>query len=89
MNIQELVEIVADEAKSTKVEAEAIIREAFHQIEVALAKGEEVKIANFGSFKSKVRAARSGINPATKEPIQIPESKQVGFKAAKHLKDSL
>lgn len=89
MNIQDLIDAVSNETKMTKADTANIVRETFHQIEVALSKQEEVKIANFGSFTSKIRAARSGINPSNGEPIQIPETKQVGFKASKHLKDNL
>ncbi|HCK87933.1 MAG TPA: HU family DNA-binding protein, partial [Erysipelotrichaceae bacterium] len=37
----------------------------------------------------KTRAARTGINPATMEKIEIAESKAPAFKAAKTLKDAV
>lgn len=89
MNIVELAAAVAVDAKLTKTEAETVVRVVFDKISESLAKGEEVKIAGFGSFAVKNRAARTGLNPATKQPIQIPASKVVGFKAAKHIKDTL
>ncbi|MBR4232600.1 MAG: HU family DNA-binding protein, partial [Oscillospiraceae bacterium] len=42
-----------------------------------------------GIFDVKVRAARTGRNPKTKEPVEIPASKVPQFKAGKLLKDSL
>jgi DNA-binding protein HU-beta len=36
----------------------------------------------------KSRAARTGRNPATGEPIQIKASKKVGFRPAKELKEA-
>ena len=57
-------------------------------IDVASLKdGAKVDIAGFGKFEVKTRAARTGINPQTKETIEIPSSKVPGFKASKSLKD--
>ncbi|MCI2069412.1 MAG: HU family DNA-binding protein [Bacilli bacterium] len=89
MNIIELSAVVAEKCQLTKTQADAIVREVFDEIAGALKKGEEVKIAGFGSFVVKERAARKGLNPATKEVIDIPATKVVGFKGAKHLKEEL
>ncbi len=48
-----------------------------------------VDLFGFGKFETKTRAARTGINPQTKEPVQIPETKVVGFKPAKALKEKV
>jgi len=87
MNVIELSEVVADEAKITKTEANEVVRVVFAKLGDALAEGEEVKIAGFGTFKVKERAARKGLNPSTGEPIEITATKVVGFKPAKHLKE--
>ena len=55
----------------------------------ALKKGESVQITGFGTFEVVERAAREGINPRTKETIQIPASKAPVFKAGKSLKDAV
>jgi DNA-binding protein HU-beta len=52
-------------------------------------KGEEVVIANFGSFKVKERAERKGRNPKTGEEIIIPAKKVVSFSPGKNLKESV
>lgn len=54
-----------------------------------LYEGEQVRIADFGTFEIRERAARTGRNPKTGESIEIPASKAVGFKAAKALKDAV
>jgi DNA-binding protein HU-beta len=54
-----------------------------------LANGSEVTLIGFGSFKITERAARTGRNPKTGEPIQIPASKVPTFKAGKALKDAV
>ena len=43
----------------------------------------------FGIFAIKERAARTGRNPQTGKPMQIPASKTVGFKPSKEIKASL
>ena len=46
-------------------------------------------IPGFGTFQMKVRAARTGRNPRTGDPIQIPATKVVTFKPAAALKGKL
>ena len=48
-----------------------------------------VALAGFGTFLKRKRAARMGINPATKEPIKIGARTTCGFKPAMALKESL
>lgn len=52
-----------------------------------LAKGNDVAISGFCSFKVSKRAAREGRNPQTNEKIKIPARKAVTFKAGSALKD--
>jgi len=54
-----------------------------------LQKGDAVALSGFGSFVAKVRAARTGRNPRTGEPVAIPASRAPAFKAGKALKDAL
>jgi DNA-binding protein HU-beta len=62
--------------------------EAFQEvIKDSLAKGVNVTITGFVTFKVKHRAARSGRNPQTGKPIQIPASNVVTFSAGKTLKE--
>lgn len=51
--------------------------------------GCKINFAGFGSFEPKTNKARVGINPATKEKIQIAESKSVKFKVSKTFKEEL
>jgi DNA-binding protein HU-beta len=46
-------------------------------------------LVGFGSFEVKSRAARTGRNPRTNEPVQIAASKAPVFKAGKALKDAV
>ena len=51
--------------------------------------GDKVQLVGFGSFEVKKRAARTGLNPRTKETIEIPASAVPTFKAGKALKDAV
>ena len=52
-----------------------------------LKKGDKVQLVGFGTFEVRARSARTGLNPQTKEKIQIPASKLPVFKAGKAFKD--
>lgn len=55
-----------------------------------LKQGNEVTIASFGTFLSRVRASRMGVNPRHPEQrIQVPEIRVAKFKTGKGLKEAL
>ena len=56
-------------------------------IAVELDAGRKVTIPGFGVFKTVTRKARIGINPKTRQKINIPSRKAPVFKAGKTLKD--
>ena len=55
----------------------------------ALKEGDKVAILGFGTFSVSERPAREGINPATKEKIQIAAKKVAKFKAGAELADAI
>ena len=89
MNKAELIYAVAEKAALSKKDSEAAVNAALEAITAALAEGEEVRLVGFGTFEVKKREARMGLNPKTKEAIQIPASKVPAFKAGKALKDAV
>jgi len=89
MNKTELVAAVAAKANLSKKDAEAAVAATFDAIKGALADGEKVSLIGFGTFEVKERAARTGLNPRTKEKIEIAASKAPAFKAGKALKDAV
>jgi len=82
----ELVEAVAGDLGMSRVEAQKTVEAVFAQIADGLARDAKVQIQGFGTFQTKHRKERMGINPQTKEPMQIPASKTVGFKPGQDLK---
>ena len=89
MTKTELIAITAEKAGMTKKDAEKAVSVALDAIAAELAAGNRVQLAGFGIFETKTRAARTGRTPKTKEPIEIPASTSVTFKASKTLKDAV
>lgn len=87
VNKKSIAETLAEKHDMTKKEAAAVVDTVFDTIAESLKDGAKVDITGFGKFEVKTRAARTGINPQTKEQIQIPATKVPGFKASKGLKD--
>lgn len=85
----DVVSDVAAETSMPNAQVDQIIRAYEGSISRTLSGGGEVRINGFGTFRVTSRAARMGRNPATGEAIKIGASKNVGFKAAKALKESL
>ena len=80
---------LAEKGKITKKLATEAIELVFSTIGEALVNGDEIAVHGFGKFSVVVRKARTGLNPQTKEKINIPETKAAKFTAAKSLKESI
>ena len=89
MNKTELIDSISEKTELTKADAEKAVSAFFETVAEALAKGEKVQLLGFGTFESKIRAARVGRNPVTGELIDIPETRIASFKAGKRLKDTV
>ena len=85
----ELVEYVAETANVSKAEASRVVDAVLAGITEGLKKEGKVAFVGFGTFTSKKRAAREGINPLTKEPMKIPAKNVISFKAGAKLKASV
>lgn len=71
MNKTELVEIVAAEAEISKVAADRALAAVLDAVVKSVAKGENVTLIGFGTFKAQKRAARMGKNPKTGAVLKI------------------
>ena len=86
----DILDSVVDNVEGlTKKQAGEVFDAVFGYISNTLAGGDRVQVPGFGTFSISERAARKGLNPKTKEPIDIPASKNVKFKSAKQLKESV
>src|SRR5688572_18598564 len=81
VNKSELVDQVADKAGLTKADAERAVNALIDSVQRAVAGGDKVTLPGFGSWSATQRAARTGRNPRTGEPVQIAASKGVKFSA--------
>ncbi|MDD5639319.1 MAG: HU family DNA-binding protein [Candidatus Pacebacteria bacterium] len=89
MTKEDIVEAVVKATAMTKKDAAETLNIILDEITKTLAKGGEVTLTGFGTFRVGKRAARKGRNPKTGEEIQIPASKSPKFKAGKSLKDAV
>ncbi len=86
MNKAELTARVAKDTKMTKVRAARVIDSLLEHVMKTLKRGERASLVGFGTFTVTRRRARTGRNPQTGAPIQIPARRVVRFTAGKSLK---
>ena len=89
MNKSELIDAVAAAADISKAAAGRALDAMVDSVTDALKEGDQVVLVGFGTFSVKDRAARTGRNPQTGEPIEIAAAKVPSFKAGKALKDAV
>ena len=89
MTKAELIGAVAEKSGLTKKDSDKAVSAMIDTITEALVNGDKVALVGFGTYEVKTRAGRKGINPRTKEPMDISESKLPVFKAGKALKDAV
>lgn len=88
MNKTDLVNAIAA-AGLTKADAKKALDATLNAIADALKKDDKVALLGFGTFALSERPAREGINPRTKEKLQIPAHKVVKFKAGAELAEAV
>ena len=89
MNKTELIDKIAASAGITKDQAKAALNATTNALKDALIAGDKIQLVGFGTFSVNERPAREGINPATKEKIQIAAKKVAKFKAGAELADAI
>ena len=90
MNKSELIDAIAKDAGITKVAAKAALESFISNVTATLKKKDgKVSLVGFGTFSVAERAARQGINPATKKPIKIAAKTVAKFKAGSDLADAV
>ena len=88
MNKTDLVNAIAA-AGVSKADSKKALDAVLDAISGALKEGDKVAILGFGTFAVSERPARTGINPATKEKIQIDAKKVIKFKPGAELAASV
>ena len=85
MNKTELVNAISEKSGLSKVQSKDALDAVIASISEALIANDKVSLIGFGTFSVAEKAARTGINPATKAKIEIPARKVVKFKAGSEL----
>jgi DNA-binding protein HU-beta len=86
---QELSKRIAKDAQLSQKQAAEVLEATLTAIREALQNGEEVRLVGFGSFKVRQSAARRGVNPRNREPIQVPSKERVRFSPGKELAEAV
>ena len=87
INRTELIEALSIDAGASKAQAEKFLNSFVDVITNHLKKGNEVNITGFGIYRVVKRKPRKGINPKTREPMQIGASVSVAWRVGKTLKE--
>lgn len=85
MNKTEFINAVAEKSGLSKVDAKKAVEAFVETVSSELKEGGKVALLGFGSFSVAEKSARKGVNPKTKQPIEIPSRKSVKFKAGAEL----
>ncbi len=89
MTKADLVSRIAKDAGISQKAADQVLKTFVAAVHDSL-KGpeEQIRIPDLGTFKVTERKARTGVNPRTREKIDIPAGRAPGFTSAKALKES-
>ena len=89
MNKAELIEEVSGKTGLTKKETGNVVDAMTKTNTDTLSKGEKVTSVGFGTFQVMERKTRRGVNPQTREAINIPAKKVPKFRPGKNLKEKV
>ncbi len=86
---QELTKRIATHSGLTQKKSAEVLEATLDTIRDSLQAGHEVRLVGFGSFKVRRSAARKGVNPRDRKPIQVPAKNRVRFSPGKELSDAV
>src|SRR5579859_2761056 len=86
---QELSKRIAKNSKVSQKQAAEVLEATLDAIREALQEGDEVRLVGFGSFKVRQSAARKGVNPRDRKPIEVPAKERVRFFPGKELSEAV
>jgi integration host factor subunit beta len=90
MTKSQLIERVASRTRHiSKRDIEIVVDTLFGSMAEALVRGERIEIRGFGSFRVRVREAHEGLNPKTRERVQIPARRKALFRVARKLHERI
>lgn len=87
MNKADFINSVAEKSGLSKADSKKAVEAFVETVTSELKAGGKVALLGFGAFSVSEKAARKGVNPKTKESIEIPARKAVKFKPGAELND--
>ncbi|MBE3558955.1 MAG: HU family DNA-binding protein [Ktedonobacteraceae bacterium] len=86
---QDLSKRIAKQVNISQKQAGEVLEATLDAIREALQSGNEVRLVGFGSFKVRQSAARKGVNPRDRKPIEVPAKERVRFSPGKELSEAV
>ena len=87
MNKTEFIRAISDKAGITMKDIDTVYNAALEVVTEALKAGDKIQLVGVGTVELKKVEGKTGINPRTKETINIPASTVPVFKAGKEFKE--
>lgn len=89
MKKKELISKISQRAGMSKTDSENALNAVISCITELLGQGDSIILPGFASLSVKKRAARTGRNPSTGQPLTIAAKNNVSFKAGSKLKEAI
>ena len=89
LTLRNIAERLSETHELPKRQANEMLTQVIELIARSLKKGEKIRLTGLGILQVRKRAARTGRNPQTGEPIKIKASKKIAFRPAKELKEAV
>lgn len=89
MNKSDFISSVAEKSGLTKADAKKAVDAFCETVTEVLMAGDKLALLGFGTFSVTEKPARTGLNPRTKEPIEIAARKVAKFKPGAELADAV
>jgi DNA-binding protein HU-beta len=86
---QDLIKMVVVKTNKTNRDVTEVVNAMLGAIRESLENGDDVRLINFGVFAARKSAARTGVNPKTREKMEVPEKMRVKFTPGKELNDAV
>lgn len=89
MTRRELARLVAEHTAMNPGDAGRAVKAILDAVGDALARGDTVRMPGFGTFHAKSRMLRTGRNPRTGEPLDLPAARAVRFRPGNALRSAV
>jgi DNA-binding protein HU-beta len=89
LTLRNIAEQLSGTHELPKRQANEMLTQVVELIARSLKKGQKIRLTGLGILQVRKRAARTGRNPQTGEPIKIKASKKIAFRPAKELKEAI